>query len=112
MIETVDTATAVRYAIKQRARTVLPMINQTIRGATAKFVTPSYIQHNPQLFRLVPPPPYLSRSFQFSGRHEGTPARASWSQDHCGSGRLNVWAHLNFPDRFTDDRTTGNPLRR
>ena len=99
MIETVDTADSRAVRNKNNVLALYDlMINQKrSEEATAKFVSPSYIQHNP-----IIPDGSLALG-QFFGKVTRERLRARVVVHKIIAVGDYVWAHLNFLNLFTDD---------
>jgi len=99
MIETVDTADSSAVRNKNNVLALYDlMINQKrSEEATAKFVSPSYIQHNP-----IIPDGSLALG-QFFGKVTRERVRARVVVHKIIAVGDYVWAHLNFLNLFTDD---------
>jgi len=99
MIETVDTADSSAVRNKNNVLALYDlMINQKrSEEATAKFVSPSYIQHNP-----IIPDGSLALG-QFFGKVTRERLRARVVVHKIIAVGDYVWAHLNFLNLFTDD---------
>ena len=99
MIETVDTADSGAVRNKNNVLALYDlMINQKrAEEATAKFVSPSYIQHNP-----IIPDGSLALG-QFFGKVTRERLRARVVVHKIIAVGDYVWAHLNFLNLFTDD---------
>jgi predicted SnoaL-like aldol condensation-catalyzing enzyme len=99
MIETVDTADNRAVCNKNNVLALYDlMINQKrSEEATAKFVSPSYIQHNP-----IIPDGSLALG-QFFGKVTRERLRARVVVHKIIAVGDYVWAHLNFLNLFTDD---------
>ena len=99
MIETVDTADSSAVRNKNNVLALYDlMINQKrSEEATAKFVSPSYIQHNPII------PDGSLELGQFFGKVTRERLRARVVVHKIIAGGDYVWAHLNFLNLFTDD---------
>ena len=99
MIETVDTADsrAVRNKNNVLALYDLMITQKRSEEATAKFVSPSYIQHNP-----IIPDGSLALG-QFFGKVTRERLRARVVVHKIIAVGDYVWAHLNFLNLFTDD---------
>ena len=99
MIETVDTADSGAARNKNNVLALYDlMINQKrSEEATAKFVNPSYIQHNP-----IIPDGSLALG-QFFGKVTRERLRARVVVHKIIAVGDYVWAHLNFLNLFTDD---------
>ena len=99
MIETVDTADSRAVRNKNNVLALYDlMINQKRSAeATAKFVSPSYIQHNP-----IIPDGSLALG-QFFGKVTRERLRARVVVHKIIAVGDYVWAHLNFLNLFTDD---------
>ena len=99
MIETVDTAdsSAVRNKNNVLALYDLMITQKRSEEATAKFVSPSYIQHNP-----IIPDGSLALG-QFFGKVTRERLRARVVVHKIIAVGDYVWAHLNFLNLFTDD---------
>src|SRR6266853_1476003 len=99
MIETVDTADSSAVRNKNNVLALYDlMINQKrSEEATAKFVSPSYIQHNP-----IIPDGSLALG-QFFGKVTRARLRARVVVHKIIAVGDYVWAHLNFLNLFTDD---------
>jgi len=99
MIETVDTADSSAVRNKNNVLSLYDlMINQKrAEEATAKFVSPSYIQHNP-----IIPDGSLALG-QFFGKVTRERLRARVVVHKIIAVGDYVWAHLNFLNLFTDD---------
>jgi len=99
MIETVDTADSSAVRNKNNVLALYDlMINQKrSEEATAKFVSPSYIQHNP-----IIPDGSLALG-QFFGKITRERVRARVVVHKIIAVGDYVWAHLNFLNLFTDD---------
>jgi predicted SnoaL-like aldol condensation-catalyzing enzyme len=99
MIETVDTADSGAVRNKNNVLALYElMINQKrSEEATAKFVSPSYIQHNP-----IIPDGSLALG-QYFGKVTRERLRARVVVHKIIAVGDYVWAHLNFLNLFTDD---------
>jgi len=99
MIETVDTADSSAVRNKNNVLALYDlMINQKrSEEATAKFVSPSYTQHNP-----IIPDGSLALG-QFFGKVTRERLRARVVVHKIIAVGDYVWAHLNFLNLFTDD---------
>ena len=99
MIETVDTADSRAVRNKNNVLALYDlMINQKrSEEATAKFVSPSYVQHNP-----IIPDGSLALG-QFFGKVTRERPRARVVVHKIIAVGDYVWAHLNFLNLFTDD---------
>jgi len=99
MIETVDTGDSSAVRNKNNVLSLYDlMINQKrAEEATAKFVSPSYIQHNP-----IIPDGSLALG-QFFGKVTRERLRARVVVHKIIAVGDYVWAHLNFLNLFTDD---------
>ena len=99
MIETVDTADSSAVRNKNNVLALYDlMINQKrSEEATAKFVSPSYIQHNPII------PDGSVALGQFFGKVTRERLRARVVVHKIIAVGDYVWAHLNFLNLFTDD---------
>ena len=99
MIETVDTGDSSAVRNKNNVLSLYDlMINQKrAEEATAKFVSPSYIQHNP-----IIPDGSLALG-QFFGKVTRERPRARVVVHKIIAVGDYVWAHLNFLNLFTDD---------
>ena len=99
MIETVDTADSSAVRNKNNVLALYDlMINQKrSEEATAKFVSPSYIQHNPII------PDGSLELGQFFGKVTRERLRARVVVHKIIAVGDYVWAHLNFLNLFTDD---------
>jgi predicted SnoaL-like aldol condensation-catalyzing enzyme len=99
MIETVDTADSSAVRNKNNVLALYDlMINQKrSEEATARFVSPSYIQHNP-----IIPDGSLALG-QFFGKVTRERLRARVVVHKIIAVGDYVWAHLNFLNLFTDD---------
>jgi len=99
MIETVDTADSSAVRNKNNVLALYDlMINQKrSEEATAKFVSPSYIQHNPIIRDGS-----LALG-QFFGKVTRERLRARVVVHKIIAVGDYVWAHLNFLNLFTDD---------
>jgi len=99
MIETVDTAdsSAVRNKNNVLALYDLMINHKRSEEATAKFVSPSYIQHNP-----IIPDGSLALG-QFFGKVTRERLRARVVVHKIIAVGDYVWAHLNFLNLLTDD---------
>jgi len=99
MIETVDTADSRAVRNKNNVLALYDlMINQKrSEEATAKFVSPSYIQHNP-----IIPDGSLALG-QFFGKVTRERLRVRVVVHKIIAVGDYVWAHVNFLNLFTDD---------
>ena len=99
MIETVDTAdnSAVRNKNNVLALYDLMINQKRSEEATAKFVSPSYIQHNP-----IIPDGSLALG-QFFGKVTRERLRVRVVVHKIVAVGDYVWAHVNFLNLFTDD---------
>ena len=99
MIETVDTADSSAVRNKNNVLALYDlMINQKrSEEATAKFVSPSYIQHNP----IIPDGSLALGQFFEKVTRERLHARVVVHKIIAVGDY--VWAHLNFLNLFTDD---------
>ena len=99
MIELVDAADSRAVRNKNNVLALYElMINQKrSEEATAKFISPSYIQHNP----IIPDGPVALG--QFFGRVTRERARARVVVHKIIAVADHVWAHVNFLNLFTDD---------
>lgn len=99
MIELIDSNDS--RAVRNK-NNVLALYDQMINGkkseeATAKFVSPAYIQHNP----LIPDGPVALG--QFFGKVVRERARARVVVHRIIAVGDYVWAHVNFLNLFNDD---------
>jgi len=99
MIETVDTADSRAVRNKNNVLALYDlMINQKrSEEAAAKFVSPSYIQHNP-----IIPDGSLALG-QFFGKVTSERLRVRVAVHKIIAVGDYVWAHVNFLNLFTDD---------
>ena len=99
MIEIVDTADsrAVRNKNNVLALYDLMITQKRSEEATAKFVSPSYVQHNPII------PDGSVALGQFFGKVTRERARARIVVHRIIAVGDYVWAHVNFLNLFTDD---------
>jgi predicted SnoaL-like aldol condensation-catalyzing enzyme len=99
MIELIDTNDS--RAVRNK-NNVLALYDQMINGktseeATAKFVSPAHVQHNP----LIPDGPVALG--QFFGKVVRERARARVVVHRIIAVGDYVWAHVNFLNLFSDD---------
>jgi predicted SnoaL-like aldol condensation-catalyzing enzyme len=99
MIEIVDTddSRAVRNKNNVLALYELMITQKRSEEATAKFVSPSYVQHNPII------PDGSVALGQFFGKVTRERARARIVVHKIIAVGDYVWAHVNFLNLFTDD---------
>ena len=99
MIETVDTADNRAVRNKDNVLTLYElMINQKrSEEATAKFISPSYVQHNPII------PDGSIALGQFFGKLTRERLRVRVVVHKIIAVGDYVWAHVNFLNLFTDD---------
>jgi predicted SnoaL-like aldol condensation-catalyzing enzyme len=99
MIEIVDTADsrAVRNKNNVLALYELMITQKRSEEATVKFVSPSYVQHNPII------PDGSVALGQFFGKVTKERVRARIVVHRIIAVRDYVWAHVNFLNLFTDD---------
>ena len=99
MIEVVDTADsrAVRNKDNVLALYELMITQKRSEEATAKFVSPSYVQHNPII------PDGSVALGQFFGKVTRERVRARIVVHKIIAVGDYVWAHVNFLNLFTDD---------
>jgi predicted SnoaL-like aldol condensation-catalyzing enzyme len=99
MIETVDTADsrAVRNKDNVLALYELMITQKRSEEATAKFVSPSYVQHNPII------PDGSVALGRFFGKVTRERVRARIVVHKIIAVGDYVWAHVNFLNLFTDD---------
>ena len=99
MIEVVDTADsrAVRNKNNVLALYELMITQKRSEEATAKFVSPSYVQHNPII------PDGSVALGQFFGKVTRERVRARIVVHKIIAVGDYVWAHVNFLNLFTDD---------